>query len=1069
MDRQKQTKKGRSKQAVNSKGMLYKCQAKCDFKGRRDNLQTHYLKAYFDENGDALSPSHAQVAHQTGNKKELYILHTTYLYEQGISRNGIYEKGNARLYSKPVAKCLSTGNRRDMPITSYITASASTATGSHIIVNEVPENVSTAPGCSSLPRTTGGVSVPLADTGSASIDNEVSENVIMEPDCSALPQTTGDVSVPLATSSGTENNIDATIGKITLQLTEISKQLQHLTAISNQAQASGDVICSATELAAVKNTMNTLIQQLDSKTKKNICDTKFLDSEWKETTDEVICVTCQDNKNDSKMPRKLKSSLSGSFGVLKRHQTNYNLKTAIKRHRETTAHQWCNENAKKMKTCLSKDKEAARKIVLNILFCLLNSESAETYVKLCDKDELTSNSQWATKNDGRQMFFEVRDLVYEELKKHISKLIEGTDFVSVTLDKVTVCGESYTVIVTYLFHAGKIHWFLNELHFMKSDELDGIGCARMLVRTLMASLNLTNAELGKKLRHIVYDGVYADKGERIHGGGTLNLVPRVEELLSLPVGTITGCWDAGHKMQLSIADVFLKDTQYKLCVQEMYRAMGLFKDQRAGMTFLEKAEELHHPILSNKSVPQSTRWVRSDIRAFETYFRNAPTIYAIIGDNIKQNADDVDLTKQKENEQKLKILKDAKTWVYYIGFVQILELYAATSLKVQGARIFGTTVFEECERTVDALDRLGANWQWNDKPFVYCCAGTATTLIKNLKEGVYRPTVTDAALARRQKMLSVSARYNQGVADALDKLGDKEKEKIVDFTIIDAESDDTVNLPAHLAAGDIPILPPPNFNTVVIEVQAHLSKLCRDLSTAWKLRLEATRCHKPVMKAASELFHICNLKSFNHNVPSSFHAQLEEIREKLKAVLDKLPTSVKEMYENDRENIAQGCLQWALHCNYEIMKNTKVTYEDLYTSFVEKNDMSQSAHGTAFRNLFEYVEVKSFSEAICETIGSIMKIARGKGRNLEPTNFHKEIFCRVNLPPLHICRDRIVPTIADIILEKPAGGPRRFYRVLDEATQSLAKKLKHKNLSVSLSNHRELMEKKNNLPIDLFQ
>ena len=286
MDRQKQTKKGRSKQAVNSKGMLYKCQAKCDFIGRRDNLQTHYLKAYFDDNGDALSPSHAQVAHQTGNKKELYILHTTYLYEQGISRNGIYEKGDARLYCKPVAKCLSTGNRRDMPITSYITASTSTATGSHIIVNEVPENVSTAPGCSSLPRTTGGVSVPLADTGSASIDNEVSENVIMEPDCSALPQTTGDVSVPLATSSGTESNIDATIGKITLQLTEISKQLQHLTAISNQAQASGDVICSATELAAVKNTMNTLIQQLDSKTKKNICDTKFLDSEWKETTDE---------------------------------------------------------------------------------------------------------------------------------------------------------------------------------------------------------------------------------------------------------------------------------------------------------------------------------------------------------------------------------------------------------------------------------------------------------------------------------------------------------------------------------------------------------------------------------------------------------------------------------------------------------------------------------------------------------------------------------------------------------------------------------------------------------------
>ena len=809
------------------------------------------------------------------------------------------------------------------------------------------------------------------------------------------------------------------------------------------------------------------------KQKKNICETKCWSSEltdWKEIADEMICLSCHENKNDPKMPQHYKAGLAGKFGVFKRNQSSSNLKSAVKRHLETAAHQWCDGNAKKIKTCLSKDKEAARKIVVNILFCLLNSESAQTYVKLCDKDEITSNSEWATKNDGRQMFFEVRDLVYEELKKNICTLIEATDFVSVTLDKVTVCGETYTVIITYLFNGGKIHWFLNELHFMKSDELDGPGCAKMLIKTLMYSLNLTKADLANKLRHIVYDGVYADTKERVAGGGSLNIVHHVETLLDLPEGTITGSWDAGHKMQLSLADVFLKDTQYKFCVGEMYRVMGLFKDHKSGMTFLEKAKDLNHPILSNKSVPQNTRWVRSDIRAFETYFRNAPTIYAIIGDNIEQNARDDDKTKHKENNKKKLVLEDAKTWLYFIGLVQILELYAATSLKVQGARIFGTTVYEEIERTIATLESLGNEWRWNNKPFVYCRIGTATTLIQNMHNGVYKPTVPASALTRRQKILNVSTKYTQDVADALHKLGGA----FPDFTIIDAESDDTVSHPPHLVIGDIPIQVPDDFNTVIDKVAAHLSILCAQLCNAWKIRLDATKFHEPVMKAASELFHISNLKSWNDNVgTSSFLDKKKEIHEKLQVVLDSLPHTVKKIHENARENIENGCLIWALHCNYAAKSsdvNTKLTYEDLYKSFVEKNDEAQSKDGIAFCKLFEYIEVKSFSEAICETIGSIMKIARGKGRNLEPTNFHKEIFCRVNLPPLHICRNRIVPTIVDSILKTPSTGkPRHFYRVLDVTSQSLTKKLKDKTLSASLSNYRTLMEKENNLPINLFK
>ena len=44
--------------------------------------------------------------------------------------------------------------------------------------------------------------------------------------------------------------------------------------------------------------------------------------------------------------------------------------------------------------------------------------------------------------------------------------------------------------------------------------------------------------------------------------------------------------------------------------------------------------------------------------------------------------------------------------------------------------------------------------------------------------------------------------------------------------------------------------------------------------------------------------------------------------------------------------------------------------------------------------------VKTFSEAICESICSIMNMATSSGRILHPSNFAKEIFLRCNLPPV---------------------------------------------------------------------
>ena len=61
--------------------------------------------------------------------------------------------------------------------------------------------------------------------------------------------------------------------------------------------------------------------------------------------------------------------------------------------------------------------------------------------------------------------------------------------------------------------------------------------------------------------------------------------------------------------------------------------------------------------------------------------------------------------------------------------------------------------------------------------------------------------------------------------------------------------------------------------------------------------------------------------------------------------------------------------------------------------------------------MFETIQIKSFSEAVCESIGSVMKIAKGKGRNCDPVNFSKEMILSYNLPPLHILSQGFIPEI----------------------------------------------------------
>ena len=148
------------------------------------------------------------------------------------------------------------------------------------------------------------------------------------------------------------------------------------------------------------------------------------------------------------------------------------------------------------------DRKAATMLVTNVIYCLKNSYSSLDYKKLCDKDQLLPEVNFAKKNDGRQMFFAIKELIYEDLTERIVKIIEEVEDIAVTLDKVTIGTKSYTVVITYYFYNGAIHCLLNKLYIMRSKDGDGESTAKFLIMTLMETLRISKAVLSSKLKHI---------------------------------------------------------------------------------------------------------------------------------------------------------------------------------------------------------------------------------------------------------------------------------------------------------------------------------------------------------------------------------------------------------------------------------------------------------------------------------------------------------------------------------------------------------------------------------------
>ena len=110
-----------------------------------------------------------------------------------------------------------------------------------------------------------------------------------------------------------------------------------------------------------------------------------------------------------------------------------------------------------------------------------------------------------------------------------------------------------------------------------------------------------------------------------------------------------------------------------------------------------------------------------------------------------------------------------------------------------------------------------------------------------------------------------------------------------------------------------------------------------------------------------------------------------------------------------------------------------------------------------FIEFFECIQIRSMSEAMAETVGSLMNINSGSGRQLQPVNFSVEIYPRFNLVPLH--------TLGGLVEDVVDKHAKEFFR--KGVTRAL--NTYTTEISAAITNYRKKAETNCHIPFKIYK
>lgn len=147
-----------------------------------------------------------------------------------------------------------------------------------------------------------------------------------------------------------------------------------------------------------------------------------------------------------------------------------------------------------------------------------------------------------------------------------------------------------------------------------------------------------------------------------------------------------------------------------------------------------------------------------------------------------------------------------------------------------------------------------------------------------------------------------------------------------------------------------------------------------------------------------------------------------------------------------------GFMKW----NQFYLSKKNEAINKVWPQWIESVKSQNNESSEMFIKLHEECQVGIMSEALAETVGSIMNAHCGGGRYLNPANFNVEICLRFNLGPLHVLQE-LAREIVD-------SRGKEYYRKYGPKNLQLSK-----TMSATIFNYRNNEEAEAHLPLDIWK
>ena len=274
------------------------------------------------------------------------------------------------------------------------------------------------------------------------------------------------------------------------------------------------------------------------------------------------------------------------------------------------------------------------------------------------------------------------------------------------------------------------------------------------------------------------------------------------------------------------------------------------------------------------------------------------------------------------------------------------------------------------------------SWTWKNSPLKIAAIGTPQKIISSILDDPDKKYVPFVPLgAIRKNTVTDFAELIAGIEDF--SLFDEDYQRVREF------------------AGSLQMI---NANNETLQkVERKLQQVAGEMITRWDFRQSKTKLQTATINAFGLI----------HKVEGDFMVDC------LRDVIKYLPPRKSELHQ--AESCYPGFIAWNkfwqdsynredVNGDLDPLSNVHIYYENWVHSLPKSEEYLE------FQKLWEVVMIRSTSEAMCETVGSMMNQHSGKNRHLEPEYFSMEMCLRVNLGPMHLLEKKF---IAEVIAENP--------------------------------------------------